>query len=435
MKMKCSKVFFKPYQFFGIALMVTILIFSLTFKVQAEKTLNVITPTGGLASGLGAATTMFENQFGVKVTVSAAPWESMHEKLMAEFFAKVGQFDVIALHHSWRGFSARFLEELTPYIKRSGLKMDEFLGRTPLMAHWQDRQVGLPVRWGSLSSLYYRKDLFEKAGVTPPVTSADFMRASKALTNPAQKVYGTNLLLGGGPPTVEEFFVWLVRKNGQILVSDGRGINSYESEHGRIVANLLADWKNLYDNGWIPKDSMTWSVWEGMTNFVKGRVAMTNMYSARVGLVENPEKSDVAGKVGYVITPGVEGAPLTGGGWSLTIPNYISQEKKELAFEYIKFLTSREIQLMMALEHANGPTRGDVLLSTEYRKLFPADAIDIVAKSAEKLYIPPETSVPQFPEIGTAISDTARAVVTGKRTPEEGSRKIFTDVRRIMGLF
>lgn len=116
------------------------------------------------------------------------------------------------------------------------------------------------------------------------------------------------------------------------------------------------------------------SAWEGTTNFVKGRVGMTNMYSVLVALVENPEKSDIAGKVGYIITPGDKGAPLTGGGWSLSIQNYISNDNKNLAFEYLKFLTSRDIQMMMALKLAKGPTRKDILLPIEYDELLPADA-------------------------------------------------------------
>jgi len=404
-----------------------------TTRAQAGKTLNVISPSGGLTAGLAAASSEFEKKFAVKVTVTPAPWESMHEKLMAEFFAKVGQFDVIALHHSWRGFSAQFLEDLSPYMAKSGPKLDEFVGKTYLMSNWRGRQVGIPVRWGSLSLLYYRKDLYQKARLQPPVTWEDFMGAAKALTNPAEQLYGTTLLLGGGAPTVEEFFVWLVRRNGKILVDDGRSMNPYEGDHGKIVAGVLADWKMLYDNGWIPKDSMTWSVWEGLAHFQKGSLGMTNMYSARVALVEDPQKSAVAGKVGYAITPGVKGAPLTGGGWSLSIPNYIGNEQKELAYQYLKFLTNHDMQMLMALKHANGPTRKDVLLSSEYRKLSPA--VEIEAKSAEELYIPPETSVPQFPEIGLAISDAARAVVLGKLKPEDGSRKIFTDIRRIMGFF
>ena len=124
----------------------------------------------------------------------------------------------------------------------------------------------------------------------------------------------------------------------------------------------------------IQKDSMTWSVLEGMTNFVKGRVGMANIYSALVALVENPEKLDIAGKGRYIITPGDNGAPLTGGSWSLRFTNYISKDIKNLAFQYLKFLTSRDIQMMMVLKHANGPTRKDILLPTAYGKFLPADA-------------------------------------------------------------
>ena len=107
---------------------------------------------------------------------------------------------------------------------------------------------------------------------------------------------------------------------------------------------------------------------------VVGQVVPAEVCGGHLTEGEGDDPGDIAGKGRYIITPGDNGAPLTGGSWSLSFTNYISKYIKNLAFQYLKFLTSRDIQMMMVLKHANGPTRKDILLPTAYGKFLPSDA-------------------------------------------------------------
>ena len=80
-----------------------------------------------------------------------------------------------------------------------------------------EEQLSVPTdAWSQL--LYYRKDLFEKAGVKPPETYADIMAAAKALDSP--KVAGFVGATTPGDAFTQQTFEHLALGNGCQMVDD-----------------------------------------------------------------------------------------------------------------------------------------------------------------------------------------------------------------------
>jgi multiple sugar transport system substrate-binding protein len=74
---------------------------------------------------------------------------------------------------------------------------------------------------------------------------------------------------------------------------------------------------------------------------------------------QNPDntESQVQGKIGIAPVPGGQGCH---GGWGLAIAKNIDKEHQKAAIKAVKFLTSRESQLLFTLSHGSVPTRKDL---------------------------------------------------------------------------
>lgn len=86
------------------------------------------------------------------------------------------------------------------------------------------------------------------------------------------------------------------------------------------------------------------------------------------------EFQDIKDRVGIAPVPGGKGCH---GGWGLAIAKNIGKKRQEAAIKAVKFLTSRESQLLFTLSHGSVPTREDLFFDplivsrySHYPKLF-----------------------------------------------------------------
>ncbi len=114
--------------------------------------------------------------------------------------------------------------------------------------------------------MYYRKDWFEEAGLTPPTTLDEFRAACEALTNPEQGRYGFGMRAGGGG---QAFIADMIEAFGSPLVVDG------EVAIDRALAIEAMDfWSGLYRDGLVPPSAPGDSYRQIMEGFKTGQTAM-----------------------------------------------------------------------------------------------------------------------------------------------------------------
>jgi len=375
----------------------------------------------------------YEGKYRVEKVL--VPWDGMREKAFAELLAKTGSYDVMSIAVQWMDVSIPYLEDLAPYVKQYGPDLNELIG-TP-MAHRNGKQFGLPIRLGMDDILYVRKDLIDKAGLPIPQTPDDFMAASFKLTEDADgdgtpEIYATGLELAAPQDVIMELMRFIAPSGGAIVDPEGGGVYPFMGKHGWLVARTLGNWRTLYAGGLTPTGIFTWSYTDKLSFFQQGKLAMAIQYSPRVTAVEDPTQSKVAGKVVYAPAPGVppeEGQKHTASGWSLTIPNYISGERKTAAYEYVKFMVEYEAQIAMAL-NGNGPTHKRVFENEEYVKINPASKA--IVEAGEYSYFAPEMTLKEAPKMGLVVSDLARDVILGKKEAFAAAKEIFIEVNKIL---
>lgn len=430
----------KLHKTIAVVLLVLVMVSLMgTIGLAEEKVIKVFMDIGGAGTAQSGAVELFnkiyEGQYRVEPVRVA--WEGMREQLFTEFLAQTGAWDVVAIDATWREASFPYLEDLTPYIEKHGPSLDEFVAGARQHVEYQGKIWGLPIRQGINNLFYVREDLFEEFGAPIPKTPDEILDAARRLTidrdgDGKTDIYGIGLMGGGAPTTDQEFFFWLYSRGGRILDENGN-VYPFESKHWEIVTGILREWKTMREEGIFPPGILTWGLWEPLSYMQEGKLAMAAMYSPRALLVEDPTKSSVAGKVGYYQFPHIpveEGGVHSCATWSLAIPNYISEERKEIAYKYISFVASYEAQMEMAMNWANEPIRPDVFNHPDYVALNKA--APAVVEAAQSAVVVPESAHLLGPDIGLVVVDNVRAVLEGSLQPEVAARRIYDGIKRIV---
>jgi ABC-type glycerol-3-phosphate transport system substrate-binding protein len=156
----------------------------------------------------------------------------------------------------------------------------------------KDRQIwGVP-DWALHQEVWYRKDLFAKAGLKPPQSWSELLAAAKALNQEAKDgkpaVYGFAVPMSSALVAPQTYFQIFYSAGGTIF--DPKTGNYVFGDQKDIAVKSLRFLVDLYKAA-SPPSSVEWSWSEYRTAFVKGQVAMTNEWGAVVQMAveQNPD--------------------------------------------------------------------------------------------------------------------------------------------------
>ena len=146
------------------------------------------------------------------------------------------------------------------------------------------------------------------------------------------------------------------------------------------------------------------------------------------GMVRDPARSKVIGKIAYALHPRQKQRASETGGFGLGIP--ANARNKEAGFLFIQWITSKEADKKVVLA-GGAPFRTSTINDPELQEKFPEYRV-----LAEQLkYADPDWRpiIPEWGEInvqfmGVAISE----VLTGQKSPEEAMNAIMGPIRDIM---
>ncbi|HWT80823.1 MAG TPA: extracellular solute-binding protein, partial [Candidatus Methylomirabilis sp.] len=213
--------------------------------------------------------------------------------------------------------------------------------------------------------LYWRKDIFARAGLQgPPQTLAEMEAAAAKVVElpegPEGKVYGI-ILRGLGYEAVTQLSYYLYTMGGSWQDDKGRcNLTSPES-----IQTLDFYGRMLRKYG--PPGAVKFGEVEAQSLFAQGRAAMYSDIGTRAAVMEDPSRSKVAGKVGYAKIPlGPTGKrqmmlPING----LFLTPFSTH--KEAAWLFIQYLTSKEVLLALHLQ-ANASPRVSTWETPEYKR-------------------------------------------------------------------
>lgn len=354
----------------------------------------------------------FEQKTGIKVKMESYFEDQLTQKLTVEMTSGSSTIDVFMTRPLQEGrlFSKNnWYESLNPYVSDAQ--------KTPADWKWNDFQktavdattlkgnlyaVPIVTEW---QTLFYRKDLFEKAGLQPPKTLEELEAAAKKLNDPDNGVYGI-VSRGQRGAAVTQFSSYLYANGGDFL-KDGKCVLDTPEAlkamqyYGRI----------LHDYGPAGVTNMSWP--QAQALMASGKVAMWTDASTLLPGLLDPQKSKVADKIGIAMFPAGPGGqhPYMVVPWAVSIS--AQSKHKDAAWEFIKWLSSEEVMKKAQLA-GNTTTRNAIWSDKEVlAKLHPGMAE--VAKQTGTIAVPYDRPVmTAVVEARDAIGDVlVKSIETG----------------------
>jgi len=282
---------------------------------------------------------------------------------------------------------------------------------------------------GDTAWLWYRKDLFEAAGLTPPETWDEYYAAAKQLNDPANGVYGT--VIGAKPDEAWwDFMYYLFGMGGELLNPDNTvAINN---EAG---VQALTFYSNLLKEGLVPPDVSTYGYVEVSETLSKGKAAMGIQWMAATQDLTSCDKSlcDANGEplLGYTLTPGIRQADGTikrhtgGSQWGWAIPA-CSQNQQE-AYKFIEWLTGPVGAKFWAL---NGGIPGNIKALSDPDVLAKIPQFGLLAEVMPYRSIFPTLTV--SPEMLPIVNEGIVAAVLGTKDPQTAADEMAAKLTDIL---
>lgn len=290
--------------------------------------------------------TEYVTKFGTMVAGGAAPDFVATDLIYVPQFAEAGQLaDITDLAKS-----LPYFDKLAPSHIR--------------LSTYEDKIYGVPFN-AEGSVLMWNKELFRQAGLDPekpPTNWAEILDYARKITALGDGKYG--FYFSGNCPGCNAFtfmpLIWA--SGGEVLSEDGKTATLDDPK----VKEALEFYRQMWEEGLIPPGSQTDVGTDFLNTFSSGTIGMQGLgaFAIAANKAGNP---DLDFGVGFL--PGKEGGTSSfAGGDVIAIPagsKYVDE-----AFEFIKWLTSDEVQLEYYAKEGSLPLRTD-LADNEYFKADP----------------------------------------------------------------
>ncbi len=380
----------------------------------------------------------FEGLTGAKVTTDGFGYDPLHEKEILGCSQKDGQYDVLFIDGIWVGefVEAGCIDPVEDIWKDTDPKLiawDDYVESFAGQAVWDGKKQCLPVGayW---QMVHYRKDLFDKAGLKPPVTFKDTMAAAKFFTKnpdyPGVSGYAMNDKRGAAAG--QQYFEWIYSNGGKPWVSNYPGSKEPYADQTPLLnspesVSVVQFMKDMVPYGPPGVESFAWD--ERYNAFAQGSVAMINAWSVQTPGLNDPKTSKVIGKWDVAMMPHAEGKESVPpvGGWIMCLNKHGT--RKSAAWDFMRWFASPEVHKNWVLLGAP-PSRHSTFQDPEVQKAQPW--LPTLYESAKKAWVEGRPRHPQTFEMIDAIGLQVNRAIIGEATPQATMDQAQTNVTTIL---
>lgn len=272
-----------------------------------------------------------KSQKKIEVKVQFVPQDSWDRKLKAAQAAHNGP-DITEIAYNQLAYSASQgkIQALDSYVPKSTWK--EFYSNIEDMVAVKGKHYGMPMLVEPSSVLYYRKDLFKKAGLDPndpPKTWDELLQDAIKLKQ------GNTYGFVAANNTVElGWSTWGIQASlGTMPINDNWSKATLQTTN---YEKFFKIWGELYKNKVIPAQAL--AGYTDMAPFGQGRTAMQMNGSWGIGSLRTDYKKMIK-NTGIAVMPTLDGnqkkPTATLGGWVMTVDGQ-SKHPKEAA-QFLKY--------------------------------------------------------------------------------------------------
>jgi len=363
----------------------------------------------------------FEELTGIDVVLEVFPEDQFRQRRLLEassgadtldgYMIMPGQVGAQYLGAGW----VRYIDDLIadPSLTNPELNIDDFFEGAMSTFRDGEQVFGLPLQIES-SLLFYRRDLFEEAGLAgPPETMEELLEYAEILNQDGRAGFA---MRGRGAAATSQIVNFLYSFGGQWL--DEEGNSALDSEGSAAALSFYADLLRSY--GPPGPANMHWS--EVTSLYAQDQAAM--IFDANVfrSIMEDPEQAveAVRENTGYAPLPaGPEGRVPAVLVWGMSVN--AASENPGAAWYFVQWALSQENQLEAALEGVPA-ARASAWADEEFQTRAPADWIDASQRSFDVGQ--PDWNPPVVPvaEVRDAYGRAIVAALNGNDVPQNLER-------------
>jgi multiple sugar transport system substrate-binding protein len=300
----------------------------------------------------------------------------------------------------------------------AGVTVDDFYPRLAQYDVIDGKRYALPVSTNNMQ-LIWNKDLFAKAGLdpaTPPKTWEEMQAMAEKCQDPANGVVGFEYYTQPvGEGITWQFQVWLWAAGGQFLNEDNSKA-AFNTPEGLQALTYVSDM--LKGNGSQPGP---WGL------FGEQKACMQLDGSWLFGYRKDaPFDWDIA----LVPAPaGGESATNVGGEHAFV---FSGSPNKEAAWEFVKYITSPEVQLLWDQKTGFLPVRQSVADNADYLKWVNETEPRMQPFVEGMQYAHTRPATARYNEVSNAFATEIQKALLGQATPEEALAAAETAVNDIL---
>lgn len=290
------------------------------------------------------------------------------------------------------------LPQLEEHFAEAGLNVFSYDGQ----------RLGVPF-WGSIGGFFYRADLLEEYGFAPPETYDEVVEIAETIMAYRPELSGFVWSGAKEEALIQTWAEFLLGFGGQYFAEDGScAVNSPEGV--QAVEYMI----NLIETGISPRETTAWTAEEARTRFVEGEAIFLRHNHDIVTWLNDPERSNIVGKWGFMANPAQPGGQHAGatGGFAFAINPYT--DSLQAAVDVLEVIASQEVQKGFAI--AWGPVQyyNGLYDDPDVRKANPnVELVETVIDSAASR--PPSANYTQLSEI---LQEELHLALTGIKPVE-----------------
>jgi len=380
----------------------------------------------------------FEALTGIDVDYQPYPEAEWNQKLIVDLQSTAAQFDVLLSDFMYlpQFAEAGFIENVDAYLNDPALTdgawydLEDLFPALRSAAQVDNKYWGLPLSTES-TLLYYRKDLFEQAGLKPPETMDELMAAAKALNKPGERA---GIALRGLRGQGINIYVW----SGFFRAFGGEFFKDFPNDltptvntpEGVAATEFYASILQEYG----PEGASTWDWAEVLTAQQQDKTTMAIDATDFGFQIDDPAKSQTAGKWGYALVP--EGpAGRFPSVFSFIFTINADSKNKEASWLFLEWATSKPVVQTRAMKS------GTAIRSSIWEDPKLAENLKYVGdgewmkKFAESLNIADANYRPRFSywrEMGDRLGIAVQSVIAGEKDAQTAMDDAQKDISQLM---
>ncbi len=262
-------------------------------------------------------------------------------------------------------------------------------------AEFSGKLYGLPINV-STPVLYINRDLFRAKGLNPdkyPTTWEEAYEISKKLSDPAKPIYGIRVYNSG----------WIIHSyfkqfGGRLFNED----NTKVLFNSKEVKDAILFWKKMVDE----KVAVYQGGKDGSAMDAASQIGMVMRSTGSIQWFKDHVKFD------FGVAPFTLGKvkAVSLGGGNVYMLKKTTPEQQRAAWEFLKYLTSKDSQIYWALNTGYMVSRKSAFNSPEVQGIFKKDPRYRVTYD-QLPYAFPRPKVAQWPEIEDLIQDAMTKII------------------------